>query len=154
MLLHGEPTGALFGRTVRDIQMEIAIDGERAALVKVDRWMSEADPDGLRLSTDLIQVRAGAHKIAATFLQEFEGSEDDLIKPIDHTLADTQIGVGYGVTTLPHLRNLAIVGPTEVSGVSDNPTRKKIFVCRPIAAATEPQIASRALRPSDPRACA
>ena len=143
MLLHGEPTGALFGRTVRDVQMEVAIDGERAALVKVDRWLSEADPDGLRLSTDLIQVRAGAHKIAATFLQEFEGSEDDLIKPIDHTLADTQIGVGYGVTTLPHLRNLAIVGPTEVSGVSDNATRKKIFVCRPVAANEEVACARR-----------
>ena len=38
------------------------------------------------------------------------------------------------MTTLPHLRNLAIVGPTEVSGVSDNATRKKIFVCRPVAA--------------------
>jgi len=143
LLLHGEPTGALFGRTVRDVQMEVAIDGERAALVKVDRWLSEADPDGLRLSTDLIQVRAGAHKIAATFLQEFEGSEDDLIKPIDHTLADTQIGVGYGVTTLPHLRNLAIVGPTEVSGVSDNATRKKIFVCRPVAANEEVACARR-----------
>ena len=47
LLLHGEPTGALFGRTVGDIQMEVAIDGERAALVKVDRWMSESDPDGL-----------------------------------------------------------------------------------------------------------
>src|SRR6185295_18165484 len=60
-------------------------------------------------------------------------SEDDLIKPIDHTLADTQIGVGYGVTTLPHLRNLAIVGPFEVTGVSDNAARRAIFSCRPTA---------------------
>ena len=28
MLLHGEPTGFLFGRTVRDVQMEVAIDGD------------------------------------------------------------------------------------------------------------------------------
>src|SRR5207237_1173771 len=61
----------------------------------------------------------------------FEGEEDDLMKPIDHTLADTQIGVGYGVTTLPHLRNLAIVGPFNVSGVSDNATRRRVFSCRP-----------------------
>jgi cytochrome c553 len=133
LLLHGEPAGLLFGRTVRDIQMEVAIDGERAALVKVDRWLSESDPDGLTVSTPPIQVRAGARKVSATFIQEFEGSEDDLIKPIDHTLADTQIGVGYGVTTLPHLRNMAIVGPFEVTGVSDNPTRRAIFVCRPTA---------------------
>ncbi|HYN09846.1 MAG TPA: DUF1592 domain-containing protein [Vicinamibacterales bacterium] len=133
MLLHGEPAGLLFGRTVRDIQMEVAIDGERAALLKVDRWISESDPDGLMVSTPPMQVRAGARRVSATFIQEFEGSEDDLIKPIDHTLADTQIGVGYGVTTLPHLRNLAVVGPFEVTGVSDNPTRRAIFMCRPTA---------------------
>jgi hypothetical protein len=133
VLLHGEPTGFLFGRTVRDIQMEVAIDGARVALLKVDRWMSEADPEGLTISTAPIYVRAGPRRVAATFIQEFEGSEDDLIKPIDHTLADTQIGVGYGVTTLPHLRNLAVVGPFEVTGVSDHPTRRAIFMCRPTA---------------------
>ena len=51
LLLHGEPTGFLFGRTQREIQMEVAIDGERVALLKVDRWMSEADPQGLTVST-------------------------------------------------------------------------------------------------------
>jgi hypothetical protein len=134
LLLHGEPTGALFGRTIGDIQMEVAIDGERAALVKVDRWISESDSDGLMVTTEPVHVRAGPRKVAATFIQEFEGVEDDLVKPIDHTLADTQIGVGYGVTTLPHLRNMAVVGPFEVTGVSDNPTRRRIFSCRPTAA--------------------
>ena len=134
LLLHGEPTGFLFGRTQREIQIEVALDGERVALLKIDRWMSESDPQGLTVSTGPIHVRAGPRQVAATFLQEFEGSEDDLIRPIDHTLADTQIGVGYGVTTLPHLRNLGIVGPFAVTGVSDNPTRRAIFVCRPTTA--------------------
>ena len=133
LLLHGEPAGLLFGRTVREIQMEVAIDGERAALLTVDRWISESDPTGLTVSTPPIQVRAGPRRVSATFIREFEGSEDDLIKPIDHTLADTQIGVGYGVTTLPHLRNLAVVGPFEVTGVSDHPARRTIFSCRPTA---------------------
>jgi hypothetical protein len=131
MLLHGEPTGALFGRTIGSIQMEVAVDGERAALVKVDRWISESDPEGLTITTDPISVRAGSRKVAATFIREFEGVEDDLMKPIDHTLADTQIGVGYGVTTLPHLRNLSIVGPSRVTGVSNNSTRARIFSCDP-----------------------
>ncbi len=133
ILLHGEPTGGLFGRTVRDIQIEVSIDGERAALVDVDRWITESDPNGLSVSTDLIHVRAGPRRVAAAFIKEFEGSEDDLIMPIDHTLADTQIGTGYGVTTVPHLRNFAILGPLEVSGVSDNPIRRRIFSCRPTA---------------------
>ena len=145
LLLHGEPTGFLFGRTQRDVQMEVAIDGERVALLKVDRWMSESDPQGLTVSTGPIQVRAGARRVAATFIQEFEGSEDDLIRPIDHTLADTQIGVGYGVTTLPHLRNLAIVGPHAVTGVSDTATRRGIFICRPTAPAEAAPCARRIL---------
>jgi hypothetical protein len=143
LLLHGEPTGALFGRTIGDINMEVAIDGERVALVKVDRWISESDPDGLTVSTEPVDVRAGSHRVAATFIQEFEGTEDDLIRPIDHTLADTQIGVGYGVTTLPHLRNMAVVGPFTVTGVSDNPTRRRIFSCRPTTAAEELPCATR-----------
>ena len=143
MLLHGEPTGFLFGRTTADIQMEVAIDGARVALLKVDRWMSEADPEGLTVSTEPVYVRAGPRRVAATFIQEFEGSEDDLIKPIDHTLADTQIGVGYGVTTLPHLRNLGVVGPFEVTGVSDHPARRAIFSCRPTAPTEEVPCARR-----------
>jgi hypothetical protein len=145
LLLHGEPTGFLFGRTQHEIQMEVAVDGERVALLKVDRWMSESDPQGLTVSTGPINVRAGAHQVAATFIQEFEGTEDDLIRPIDHTLADTQIGVGYGVTTLPHLRNLAIVGPFAVTGVSDTPARRAIFVCRPTAPAEAAPCARRIL---------
>ena len=145
MLLHGEPAGLLFGRTVREIQMEVAIDGARAALVKVDRWITEGDPDGLMVSTPPIAVKAGARRVAATFIQEFEGVEDDLIKPIDHTLADTQIGVGYGVTTLPHLRSVAIVGPYEATGVSDNAMRAKIFSCRPARPADEAPCAERIL---------
>jgi hypothetical protein len=143
MLLHGEPTGALFARTVGDIRMEVAIDGERVALVEVDRWISESDPDGLNVSTGPVLVRSGPHRVAATFIQEFEGVEDDLIRPIDHTLADTQIGTGYGVTTLPHLRNLAVVGPSEVTGVSDNPTRRMIFICRPTTPDEEVPCAER-----------
>ena len=143
MLLHGEPTGFLFGRTIGGIQMEVAIDGARVALLSVDRWMSEADPEGLTVSAGPIYVRAGPRRVAATFIQEFEGSEDDLIKPIDHTLADTQIGVGYGVTTLPHLRNLAVVGPFEVTGVSDHPARRSIFTCRPTAPPEEAPCARR-----------
>jgi hypothetical protein len=146
LLLHGEPTGALFGRTIGKIQMEVAIDGERVALIKVDRWISESDPAGLMVSTEPIAVTAGPHKVAATFLKEFEGAEDDLMKPIDHTLADTQIGVGYGVTTVPHLRNLAIVGPTAVTGVSNNAVRNQIFTCHPATKADEPACAKQIIQ--------
>jgi len=133
ILLHGEPTGALFGRPMRGEKIEVSIDGERAALVEIDRWMSESDPAGLTITTDPVHIRAGTRRVAVAFLVHDEGPEDDLITPVDQTLADTQIGVGYGVTTLPHLRDFAIVGPFEVTGISDNQTRRRIFTCRPTA---------------------
>ncbi len=143
LLLHGEPQGELFGRTARAMTMEVAIDGARVALVKVDRWINESSPQGLTVETQPVFIAAGPHKVAATFLREFEGEEDDFIKPIDHTLADTNIGIGYGVTTVGHLRNMAIVGPTGVTGVTDNPTRQRVLVCRPTTKAEEPACAKR-----------
>ncbi|MCS5704128.1 MAG: DUF1592 domain-containing protein [Acidobacteria bacterium] len=139
MLLHGEPTGLLFGRTLLEEQIEVSIDGERVGILDIDRWLSEMDPTGLTITVGPVDVRAGAQMVAAAFLAQYEGglSIDDLVTPIDNTLADTQIGVGYGVETLTHLRDLSIVGPFNVTGVSDNPTRRRIFTCRPTSAGEE-----------------
>jgi hypothetical protein len=91
----------------------------------------------LTLRTPPVHVAAGAQRVTAAFLQRFEGPVNDLIAPIDHTLADTQIGVAYGVTTLPHLKELAIAGPQRVTGVSDTPSRRRVFSCRPTAPGEE-----------------
>ena len=123
--------GEVFGRTFGNEQMEVSIDGQRVALVTVDRWMSESEPTGLNILTDSIYVRAGPRRVTAAFIKLFEGELDDLIRPIDHTLADGQIGIGYGVTTMPHLQRLSVLGPYEVTGVSDTPTRQRVFTCRP-----------------------
>jgi hypothetical protein len=145
MLLHGEPQGELYARTARSMTIEVAIDGARGALVKVNRWISESSPQGLMVQSEPVFVTAGPHKIAAAFLREFEGEEDDFIKPILHTLADTNIGIGYGVTTVGHLRNLAIVGPAKATGVTDNATRQGVLICRPASKAEEPACARRIL---------
>ena len=131
--LHPGPTGFLFGLTTPDEQLEISINGERVALIDIDRWMSESDPDGMRLESPPVPVRAGPQRVTAAFIQKFEGPVDDLMTPVDHTLADTQIGSAYGVTTLVHLRDLAIVGPYGTTGVSDTPSRRRVFSCRPLS---------------------
>lgn len=125
--------GEVFGRTFGTEQIEVAIDGQRVALLTVDRWMHESEPSGLNIRTDSIQVSAGPHRVSAAFVKQFEGELDDLIRPIDHTMADGQIGIGYGVTTQQHLQRMTILGPFEVTGVSETPTRKFIFSCRPTA---------------------
>ena len=129
--------GEVFGRTYGTEQIEIAIDGERVALLTIDRWMHESEPTGLNIRTDSIQVSAGPHRVTAAFVKQFEGDLDDLIRPIDHTMADGQIGIGYGVTTQQHLQRMTILGPFEVTGVSETPTRRFIFSCRPTAPSEE-----------------
>ncbi|MEW5916720.1 MAG: DUF1592 domain-containing protein [Gemmatimonadota bacterium] len=132
--LHSIPTGQLFGSDAPfDEKIEVSINGERVALIEIDRWMSQADPDGMDLKTKPITVRAGPQRITAAFLQTFDGPVNDNIAPIAHSIADTQIGSEQGITNVAHLRELAIRGPHNPTGVSETPSRRKIFSCRPTA---------------------
>ena len=146
MQLHSIPTGQLFGSTVRGEIIEVSIDGERVAALEINPRMSESDPNGMNLVTPRIHVKAGTHRLAAAFVQRFDAVPDDLMPPIDHTLADSQIGSGFGITTLPHLREFAVGGPFKVTGVSDTSSRKRIFTCRPTAASEEAACAAQIIR--------
>jgi hypothetical protein len=139
-----ETTGALYGNGRAALhtaeapeQVEISVDGVRVALLDIDRWMSSSDPDGLNLFTEPIRVTAGPHRVAAAFVKRFEGPMQDLLSPLDWSIASTSIADAYGFTTLPHLRDMAITGPFEISGVSQTPSRQKIFTCHPDAAAQQ-----------------
>ena len=141
MLLHSGPTGDLFGTASQGEQIEVSINGERAALVAINPEMSESDqPNGLTLQTPPIHVKAGPQRVSAAFIQAGGRPVDDLIAPIEHTLADTNIGETYGVTALPHLRDFAITGPHKVTGVSETPSRRRIFTCRPTTAREEDDV--------------
>ena len=140
--LHGNADGFLFGGPAAGEQIDVSINGERRAVLDVDPNMAEVTTS-LTLKTPPIHVAAGPQRIAAAFIQHFEGPVNDLIAPIDHTLADTQIGVAYGITTLPHLKDLSIVGPQHVTGVSSTPSRDRIFACRPTTASEEDSCASK-----------
>jgi hypothetical protein len=150
-MLHSIPTGQLFGSTIHSYtghreQLEISIDGERVALLEINPRMSEQDEQGMNLSSKPVHVSAGPHRVAAAFIQQFEAPIDDVLAPQDYTLADTQIGSGYGVTTLPHVRDLAITGPLKVTGVSDTVSRRRIFSCRPTSADEEETCAAEIVK--------
>ena len=137
MMLHSIPTGQLFGSSVPGEQIEVSINGARVAVLDINTRMSESDPNGMNLVTPKIHVKAGPQRVAAAFISRFDAPVDDLIAPIEHTLADTQIGAGFGVTALPHLREFAVTGPVAVTGISQSPSRQRIFSCRPTAASEE-----------------
>jgi hypothetical protein len=143
IMLHSIPTGQLYGGTARGEQLEVSVNGERVALLDVNPRMSESDPNGMNLQTPRVHVKAGPQRVSAAFLERFNAPVDDLIAPIEYTLADSQIGAALGVTTLPHVRDFAISGPHKVTGVSDTPSRRRIFTCRPLAANEEVPCATR-----------
>ncbi len=131
--MHSGPTGFLYGMTAPNEKIEVSVDGARVALLEIDPFMSESDPGGMVIETAPIHVRAGPQRIAAAFLLNAEGPDNDLLKPVDYKLADSNIGSAYGVTTLPHLRDFIVTGPFAVTGVSETLSRKRIFSCRPTA---------------------
>jgi hypothetical protein len=131
VLLHSTPTGQMFGSTAKDEKIEISVNGERKLLLDIDPRMSESSPNGMNINTEAIAIKAGPQRISAAFIPKSQGMVDDLISPIEHTLADTQIGSATGITTVPHLRDFAILGPTKITGVSETPSRARILSCRP-----------------------
>ena len=132
-------TGGLSGSTIRNEQIEISINGEPVALLQMDQWLRTSDPNGVNLEVEEpIFVRAGPQRISAVFLQQFEGPVEDVLAPHEWSIVDTEIGdLGYGITALPHMRDLTIDGPYNVTGVSETPSRRKIFTCRPTSPARE-----------------
>ena len=133
-----ETTGALYGNGRAALhtaeapeQIEISVDGARAALLDIDRWMNSSDPDGVSVRTEPIKIAAGPHRVSAAFIRRFEGPAQDLISPLEWSIASTSIADAYGFTTLPHVRDFAITGPFAVTGISQTPSRRKIFSCQP-----------------------
>jgi hypothetical protein len=130
--LHATPTGQLYGQTAPfEEKIEVSVDGARIALLDIDRGMSQADPNGMDVRTPAVPLRAGQHRVAVTFVRQFEGPVNDVISPIGHSIADTQIGLQHGITILPHLQSFVVTGPFNPTGVSDTPLRRRIFTCRP-----------------------
>ena len=129
--LHAIPTGQLYGSsTPFDEKVEISVNGVRVALLDIDRGMSQADPTGMELKSAPVPVRAGPQRVSAAFLRTWDGPVNDIVAPIGHSIADTQIGSQSGVTIVPHIQDFVVRGPFNPTGVSETPSRKRIFTCR------------------------
>lgn len=150
--MHYEPLGGLYGRSTMTTfgiseQVEVSIDGERVALLDLNTRMSESDPkNNLEPRTPPIHVTAGPHRIAAAFIERINeyAIPDDLLIPVENTLVD--VSIGQGITVLPHMRDFTVIGPNTVTGVSDTPSRRRIFSCRPTSRAEEAACAEEIIK--------
>jgi hypothetical protein len=127
--------GPVFGASAKpgEQKVEVAINGERAALLDFNPNMKVSDD----LRTPPIKVKAGPQTVSVSFLVTYSGPVEDFVMPFKQSLADLSTGHIPGLTALPHLRDVGVSGPYHATGVSDTISRRKIFVCRPASAAEE-----------------
>jgi hypothetical protein len=120
------------GDKARYEDLDISIDGERVALLELEVLHIDADlGPNWAMQTEPVFIRAGHKRVAAAFVEKVAGPYDDILQPHESSLAGTRAAVGYGVTLLPHLRDMTIVGPRDPRGASETSTRAQIFTCRP-----------------------
>ena len=138
---YGFSMGFISGWGQRYHDVDVSIDGERVALL---RYGGDIDFQGRKkfpVQTDRVFVRAGQHRLTAAFVRQTDGPYEDLLRPHDWSLTGTE--VSYGTTALPHLTQLTVEGPYDATGVSDTPTRQRIFICRPTSSAEASRVFKR-----------
>ncbi len=123
------------GTQLEDI--DVSIDGERVALAAVRarreqivRRRRTSRSASTSISTEPLKVTAGPHRVSVAFVRRGDGPYEDLIKPHDWSLASGGTA-SSGTTMPPHIMDLGIVGPQNAVGVSETPSRRIIFSCRP-----------------------
>lgn len=73
-------------------------------------------------------VKAGPHDVGLSFVARSFAESDETLQPYRP---------GGGMERIPRVGGLEIVGPVNPIGVSDTPSRKRVFKCHPASAAEE-----------------
>jgi hypothetical protein len=79
-----------------------------------------------------VPVKAGPHTVGVAFIQKTAAQPDGVMQPYLRSTVDPleQRGV-------PLIDNVSIGGPFDAKGPGDTPSRRRIFVCRPVSTAEE-----------------
>jgi hypothetical protein len=82
-----------------------------------------------------VPMTAGPHTVAATFVARTMSESDAVLQPF--VPGGGEVGIIEGEESPLKIQRLEINGPFVAAGVSDTPSRKKIFSCRPQTPADE-----------------
>ncbi|MEO8467301.1 MAG: DUF1592 domain-containing protein [Gammaproteobacteria bacterium] len=107
---------------------------EDVAAVDLRQAAAVAELNG-RFERIRMPVTAGPHKIAVTFVARTMAESDAVLQPF--VPGGGEVGIIEGEESPLKIQRLEINGPFDPSGVSDTPSRKRIFVCRPKTPAEE-----------------
>ena len=125
----GELVGRDLPESLQGQQLEVAIDGKRVGLFTIHPLFDELG-DGI-MDTGPIHIKAGAHRVSASFISKFEGPVEDQFILWEQTLVNVDWALLSPNTMLPHLRSMTVTGPLKITGISDTESRRKIFKCYP-----------------------
>jgi uncharacterized protein DUF1592/uncharacterized protein DUF1588/uncharacterized protein DUF1587/uncharacterized protein DUF1585/uncharacterized protein DUF1595 len=151
--------GQVFGEGAEGEELEVTLNGQRVKLFKLDEvpmfFMRESpgshpakpaptDPieQRVKMTPDIrleftLKVKAGPQTLGVAFLHKGYAANEDLVRrPVSSTY-DVFIGMQYGYTTAPHLSRVVITGPYNPTGISETPSRRRVFVCVPKTPADE-----------------
>jgi mono/diheme cytochrome c family protein len=87
-----------------------------------------------------IPVKAGPHEVAVAFRRKPSIAPETFEQSLQ-----ANFNLDYSPRTQPAIYNVSIAGPFKDSGVSETPSRQKIFTCRPTAASQESACAKEIL---------
>jgi hypothetical protein len=130
-------------------QFIVTIDGEQVFSAPVggkedhksssDNITISRDEVDKRMTSPRIKVTAGPHEVGFTFIDR-PGQEQNVWQPV---LRDSL--EAHNPSGIPRLRTGNIEGPYNVTGVSETPSRQRLFTCKPTAPAREAACAQEIL---------
>jgi hypothetical protein len=85
-----------------------------------------------RLRNIKVPVKAGPRRIGIAFVARTFAESDEMLQPLNAASPE-----------LPSVLGVEIVGPTMATGLTETPSRRKIFICRPANEAEELPCATR-----------
>jgi hypothetical protein len=137
--VEGNDTPHMFVITVDGAEVYSAqVGGPRDHEIQA-RDMNEAKALVDARMTGRVFVTAGPHDVGFTW-KERPSQLQDVWQP---SLRDSQ--EIHMIGGLPKLRTVNVEGPYNVKGISNTPSRERIFICRPATAAEEPACAQKIL---------
>jgi mono/diheme cytochrome c family protein len=130
-------------------QLEISVNGARVHLAAFggDKEIAASSDNPTITGDDVdgrftvrVPLKAGPAKIGIAFLEKTHALNTRRLQSYVRSSADTIDFSGN-----PHIDEVILTGPFKVTGVGDTPSRRRIFVCQPKAAAEEQGCAQRIL---------
>jgi mono/diheme cytochrome c family protein len=116
---------------------------EDVANVDLHQAAAVAEING-RFERIRVPVTAGPHKVGATFVARTMAESDAVLQPF--VPGGGEVGIIEGEDSPLKIQRLEINGPFDASGVSDTPSRKRVFICHPKSEAEELPCAQNIVR--------